>query len=233
MSKEKTYSIEEMQTQIRQLKTTINLPGVPDDEKAIYMATIQRIQSEIDARTGPVSTPPPPPVQPQPIKTTTPPPPPPPPLYFTPPVGGGAGGGVDTAAPPLKPSIIHAGGQHPVNSKQPMSATIQADHDADPYNPAVRITWADGYTISVTETEARGRFVSTLRDTCGLRLVQKGRYDAMWRWSSPWRAAGFYQALTHFYGAPPTMAQLGINRPGEITRHIFQLITTSALQPQP
>lgn len=114
-----------------------------------------------------------------------------------------------------------------------MSATIQADHDADPYNPAVRITWADGYAITVTETEARGRFVTTLRDTCALRLVQKGRYEAMWRWSSPWRAAGFYQALTHFYGTPPTLAQIGISRPSEITRHIFQLITTSALQPQP
>lgn len=222
----KQYSIEEMQKQIHQLETTINLPGVPNDEKQIYTATIQRISAEIAARQAKPVTPEPPKQTLQPIKTTT--PPPPPPLYVNPPVGGGAGGGVDTAAPPLKPSIIHAGGQHPVNTKQPMSATIQADHDADPYNPAVRITWADGYTITVTETEARGRFVTTLRDTCALRLVKKGRYDAMWRWSSPWRAAGFYQALTYLIGAAPTIHQLGIQRPNEITRTVFQLIAETA-----
>lgn len=133
---------------------------------------------------------------------------------------------------PATSRTIHAGNQTPVNSKQPMSATIQADHSTNPHNPTVTITWADGYTYTGDETAIRGRFTTTFRDTLGLRLVQAGRYSAMWRWSSPWRAAGFYQALTHLIGGAPTIHELGITRPNELTRTVFQHIAEKALQPQ-
>jgi hypothetical protein len=106
-----------------------------------------------------------------------------------------------------------------------MTATIQADHNSDPYNPAITITWADGYTLTVTETDARNRFATTFRDTCALRLVQEGRYQAMWRWSSPWRALGFYQALTAFRGTTPTLRDLDITRPSAVTATVFDHIT--------
>jgi hypothetical protein len=241
-------SIADMQVEIVQLNEALRLP-VPEDEKNIYRATIARIQREIDARKGPVSSPPPP-VPPQPIKHTT----PPPPRDF----GAGAQPPIVVTTPPppqtieqsdhdadrtnahyqrqaeaiaaMKTRVIHAGNQHPVNSKSPLHATIQVPADTDPYNPSITITWADGYTLTVDETAARGRFATTLRDTCALRLVAQGRYQSMWRWSSPWRAAGFYQALTHFRGAPPTLRELGILRPNEVTTQAFQHITEKAAQ---
>lgn len=231
----KQYSIEEMQKQIHQLQTTINLPGVPDDEKQIYTATIQRISAEIAARQAKPVTPEPPKQTLQPIKTITPPPPPPskwPPVSET--MEENAERELQRAAknssnPDSTPSRhIHAGNQHPVHSQQPMSATIQADHHTNPHNPTVTITWADGYTYTGDETAIRGRFTTTLRDTLALRLVQQGRFNAMWRWSSPWRAAGFYQALTYLIGAAPTIHELGISRPSELTRTVFQLIAETA-----
>lgn len=230
------HSIPEMQAQIEQLRATMSLPGIPADETAIYQATIQRIQDEINARAqhGPV-TPPPPPAPPQQIKHNTPPEVDPARLSKR----------INTAnqqpttnnqqqTTNLQPPTsrhIHAGHQTPVNSQQPMSATIQADHATNPHNPTVTITWADGYTYTGDETAIRGRFVTTLRDTLSLRLVQKGRYAAMWRWSSPWRAAGFYQALTHLCGGtPPTLKDLDIKRPNDLTTTVFAQIVEKSLQ---
>lgn len=247
----KQHTIEEMQTQIRQLKTTIALPGVPADEIAIYTATIQRIEAEIQARqqSGPVTPKPAPPPTEQ-IKHNT--PPPPPPLYVSPPIGGRDAGVVDTieqafdrdadranahyqqqAAQPLKPRTIHAGATP--TTTNPNNATLEADHQTDPHNPRIILRWADGYFITCDETAARGRFLSTLRDTLALKCVAKEhRYEKMWRWDSPWRAAGYYQALTYFYGGPPpTLQQLGITRPTGLQTTIFQLITEKAAQLQP
>ena len=244
----KQYSVEEMQKQIHQLQTTINLPGVPDDEKAIYAATITRIQSEINNRKAAPAHLPAEIRQPaeragaEPIKHNAPPPPPPvviqseakqpykphtttqtKPEAHTP-HHGGEGGGLTTRT-------IHAGHQHPVNSQTPLTATIEADHDADPYNPRIRITWADGYTFTGDETSIRGRLITTLRDTCALRLVQKGRLSAMWRWSSPWRAAGFLQAIIALrHGEVPTLRDLDVKRPSDLTTTVFTHITEKALQ---
>lgn len=255
----KQYSIQEMQQQIAQLTDTMNLPGVPADEIAIYKNTIARIQAEIDAqKSGPkIPTPEPTP----PVKHTTPPPAAPYQIptsqgmdqalerdehrtnqyrqqqaekiipvtktagrvVTTSPLPSGEGSGVGST---ISARIIHAGNQTPVTSAG-LPATIQAEHDTDPYNPRITITWPDGYTITVNETEARSRFTSTLRDTTALRLVQQGRFEAMWRWSSPWRAAGYYQALTALRGGqPPTLRDLGINRPNDLTKTVFEKITT-------
>lgn len=227
----KQYSIDEMQAQIRQLEATMQLPGVPADEIAIYSATIKRIRVEIAARQAQPATPEPPKPPLQPIKTTIPPPPQeiiintndksapiewntaPKPTTHTPPNGGEVGG--------IKPRTIHAGNQHPIHSQRPMSATIQADHATNPHNPTVTITWADEYTYTGDETAIRGRFITTFRDTIALKLVQKGRYDSMWRWSSPWRAAGFYQALTYLIGHQPTLHDLDIKRPSDLITTVF------------
>lgn len=229
-------TIPEMQAEIRQLREALQIPGVPDDEKQIYTATIRRIEAQIAAmRSAPV-TPAPTPPPAEPIKHTT----PPPPQTIEQAFERDAARTntyyqhqADQTLKPsnhqtIKPSTIHAGNQHPVNSKQPMSATIQADHHTNPHNPTVTITWADGYIYTGDETAIRGRFTTTLRDTLALRLVQQGRFNAMWRWSSPWRAAGFYQALTYLIGAAPTIHELGISRPSELTRTVFQLIAETA-----
>lgn len=125
--------------------------------------------------------------------------------------------------------VIHAGEQQPVSTDQ--TAHLAAPHDTDPYNPSITITWPDGYTITVTETEARGRFTTTLRDTTALRLVQQRRFSHMWRWSSPWRAVGYYRALITFHhGQPPTLRDLGIQRPNDITLTAFAHIVEKAMQ---
>lgn len=250
MSTHKKYSIEEMQAQIRQLQTTINLPGVPDDEKAIYNDTIQRIQAEIAARQA-APNPQPHYHEPKPI-------PQPKPEAQLPPIGG-AGGGIEEAfdrdaaatnehyqrqatTTPPKPEAKHptfggAGGGFTVrtagghtHTATALPATIEVQKDTDPHNPSLTIRWADDYTITVDETAARGRFATTLRDTISLKCVSKEhRFEKMWRWDTPWRAAGFYQALIHFYGGePPTLQQLDIKRPSELTRYIFSLIADAA-----
>ena len=235
------FSIEQMQSQIRELQRAIDTPGTPPDEIQMHLELIQHIQKQIAIRQaaqhGPV-TPPPPPPPTEPIKHTKPP----------------SQREIEadrllkrintanqqpatnnqqptTNLQPPTSRHIHAGHQTPVNSQQPMSATIQADHATNPHNPTVTITWADGYTYTGDETAIRGRFVTTLRDTLSLRLVQKGRYAAMWRWSSPWRAAGFYQALTHLCGGtPPTLKDLDIKRPNDLTTTVFAQIVEKSLQ---
>ena len=211
-------SIADMQAQISQLEQTLQLPGIPRDERDIYTDTIRRIQAEISARQTQEAT----------KQNTLPPIPSPNPS----PLEGGQGGDKhDAKQQPTR--TIHAGNQTPVPSGDTITATIQAAHDSNPYNPTIQITWADGYTITVDETNARGRFTSTLRDTCALRHAREGRYHLIWRWSSPWRALGFYQALTAFRGGnPPTLRDLDITRPNNLTTDIFNTIAQKSAEMQ-
>jgi len=223
------YSIEEMERQIAQLRATMSMPGVPDDEKAIYATTIRRIQLQIDARTGsgPVAKPPNP-TPPQPVKSTT-----PPAQNQNPPSLTFVNGYIQPPPPPTKkgddgiktrivaPTNVPKGGK--------LAATIQAAHDSDPFNPIITITWADGYTFTGDETAIRGRFTSTLRDTIALKYTRERKFEKIWRWDTPWRAAGLYKALTHLNaGEPPTLADFDITRPTELTRIIFELISEAA-----
>lgn len=266
-------TIPEMEAEIRQLQQAMNLPGVHDDERAIYQKTINTIQAAINSARGPV-TPAPQAPPAQPIKHNTPPPPIAPasapinnpstsplpmaeragevskpvtntgetpiyltgsdtPRFSTPPLPMGEGTGVGSQPATHTSRHIHAGNQTPVQSGTPLTATVRADKETNPYNPTITITWADGYTITVTETEARSRFATTLRDTTELRLAQQGRFDRIWRWSSPWRAVGFYRALIQFIGATPTLAELGIQRPNDVTRTAFAHIVEKAMQKVP
>lgn len=247
-------SIPEMKAEIAQLRQAMNLPGVPADERAIYEATIARIEAAIAAQRGP-ATPTPAPPPPAPVKHAAPPQSPPRSIpasegmeeaadrdlqraeaYFAPPPLNEweidrivAQQAADTDARTTKIRTVLAGNQRPVNSAGlPATIGIEADHDTDPYNPRIRITWPDGYAITVDETAARGRFATTLRDTCALRLAADGRYEAIWRWSSPWRAAGFYQALTQLRGSAPTLRELNILRPTETMVAVFNEILKKA-----
>lgn len=240
------YSIEEMQAQIAQLTGTMMLPGVPDDEKAIYRATIQRIQAQIAAQRGPATQLPQKPT-PEPIKHSAPPhakpwPPSsqgmeeaiereeaminqhrePKPEATSPSIGGGRGEARDI----ITPRIIAPAA---IPRDRRLDATIEADHNADPYNPVITIRWDDGYHFTGDETAIRGRFTSTLRDTIELKYSQERKFEKIWRWDTPWRCAGFYKALIHFNPeAPPTLADLGFTRPGDITRIVFDLVTAAA-----
>lgn len=106
----------------------------------------------------------------------------------------------------------------------PITSTIEVDAFTDPHNPRISISWADGYRLTVDETAATGRFKTTLRDCVALRCVAEGRLAKMWRWDTPWRCTGFYQALTEFWGKEPSMKELGISHPTDKQREVFALI---------
>lgn len=230
MHKQK-YTIQEMEKQIADLQATMKLPGVPADEIAIYKATIARIQQEIFntkleaetiAKANPAFH-----GNPQQIRTakqTHP---------VTPPIGGGAGGGVTMDEYQSNPPAVtpiktrHAG---PAPTVGPITSRIEVEHNTDPHNPRITITWSDGYTISVDETAARSNFTNRMRDTCNLKcVVKESRLEKIWKYDAPWRAAGFYQALTWFWdGKPPALQQIGITRPTETYRRIFGIIAAQA-----
>lgn len=128
------------------------------------------------------------------------------------------------------PSPILAGGF--AQTDQPITAQIELVNNSNKHNPAITITWTDGYTLTVDETDATGRFKSTLRDTLTLKCVNEDRYARMWRWNTPWRASGFYKALTALRdGIPPSLKDLGFAHPSERQKSVFALITEKALAP--
>ena len=145
------------------------------------------------------------------------------PPHVPPPFGGGAGGGVDTK---ITPRVIHAG---PQPAAGPITSRIEVEHQTDPHNPRITITWSDGYTITVDETAARSNFTNRMRDVCALKCVKDSRLEKIWKHDAPWRAAGFYQALTWFWdGKPPTLQQIGVTRPTDVYKNIFLKIAAQA-----
>ena len=226
MSKQPQYTIAEMEQQIRQLEQTIQLPGVPAEEIEIYRDTIERIRKQIqqrqsqpaDAALRPVAQRTPADAQIRPVDHQAQPP------HVPPPFGGGAGGGVDTK---ITPRVIHAG---PQPAAGPITSRIEVEHQTDPHNPRITITWSDGYTITVDETAARSNFTNRMRDVCALKCVVKdNRFEKIWKHDAPWRAAGFYQALTWFWdGKPPTLQQIGVTRPTDVYKNIFLKIAAQA-----
>lgn len=127
----------------------------------------------------------------------------------------------------LNPVIRHAG---PAPTAAAITSRIEVEHNTDPHNPKIVITWSDHYTITVDETAARSNFTNRMRDTCALKCVARdNRFEKIWKYDAPWRAAGFYQALTWFWdGKPPALTQIGITRPTETYKKIFALITAHA-----
>lgn len=228
-------SISEMQAEIRQLQQAMAITGVPDDERAIYEATIARIRAAIAAKQGP-DTPAPAPA-PVPTKHTAPPQSPPRRIPVSETMEEAVAldlqrAAASTPAPPddkagaIKTRVI---APTAVPKNHTLRSSIKAAHSPNPHNPVITITWDDGYQFTGDETAIRGRFTSTLRDTIALKYAQEKRYEKIWRWDTPWRCAGFYRALIHLNpAAPPTLADFGFIRPSDITRTIFDLITSAA-----
>ena len=233
------YTIAEMEKQIADLQATMKVPGIPEEELQIYRATITRIGHVIalqkQTERNPAAPPMPPTKTPekitQQIRTAN------QSHAVTPPIGGGAGGGVVRALtmdeyqsnPPAVTPIKtrHAG---PAPTAAPITSRIEVEHNTDPHNPRITITWSDHYTITVDETAARSNFTNRMRDTCNLKcVVKESRLEKIWKYDAPWRAAGFYQALTWFWdGKPPALIQIGVTRPTETYKKIFALITAQA-----
>lgn len=242
------YTIPEMQAQIAQLTDTINSPGVPADEIAIYQATIQRIQAEIQART---TTPaPPPPTKPtEQIKHTA----PPPPIVEWP--GNARESHTieqafdrESAATnahreqqalnqsPTQPiNVIHAGKQQALTPDQRTdlsAAAIAAHLYATP--PTVTIHWPDWDLgpRTYTEGQARGALTTALRDLSESKLARQSRYNDLTRYAAWWRSIHYYRALTHFWGVPPTRTQLQLNRRDNVFTTIFNMVAEAAAQTQ-
>ncbi len=116
-------------------------------------------------------------------------------------------------------------------TEQPITSSIEIAANSDKHNPSITITWSDGYQLTVDETAATSRFKSTFRDCLSLKCVAEGRTVRMWRWDTPWRVAGFYRALIAFWdNKPPTLQDLGISRPSDRQREVFELITQKAME---
>lgn len=247
MSKQ-NYTIEEMQQQINQLLTTMDLPGIPPDEQAIYRATIDRIRQEIAKRSAEVPVVPVVPVVPPALAGATHHPPPPkkeiPIRVINTPLQ------VPTSVPPAlageKPSgekttvrvaPAKAGGTNVATSGIiDTTGTIQPPDPASikstlkittgPGAPTIDIVWSDGFEhTDLTESIARSRFTSILRDLEHSRFAKQNRLYKLPEYTGYSRAKAYYAALTVFWKVPPTLLQLNITRPTATYRAIFEMVS--------
>lgn len=101
--------------------------------------------------------------------------------------------------------------------------TITAQLNATP--PTVTIEWPDLWgTQTYRESDIRSRLTSALRDLAQSRYARQERFDLLPSYLTWWRAKTFYRALCQFWPSPPGLAELGITRPGNTYRNIFNLI---------
>lgn len=239
----KQYSVPEMQQQITQLTATMNLPGVPADEIAIYQTTIARIQAEINARTqpGPVTQTPNPTPQ-TPIKHNTPPPPPP---YQIP-----TSQGMEEAIQRHEDRTNQHRQQQAENRPQ-IPITVRAPGKPDQLTPQQRtdlqnthityvsqkqtaptaaIHWPEwDWGIRIyTERDARSALTTALRDLAESKRAQQNRLGDLPQYLAWWRAIQYYRALTYFWGSPPTRQELRLYRRDDRYITIFTHIQTAA-----
>jgi hypothetical protein len=92
----------------------------------------------------------------------------------------------------------------------------------------VSIDWGHDRIDTLTEGEVRSRFTTALRDLAVSRMVRQQRFDDMKRYTTYARAVSYYQALTLFWGEPPTPGQLEIYPLAKTRQTIFTLIQESA-----
>lgn len=220
-------TIEQYQAEIDALRRAAAIPGVPDDEKAIYAETIRRIESKIidlhraaPAAPAPTATPP---QQPKPTPRKE-------------------------ELPPIPITVIKAGQRREASRpSQPDNAPIAANTPPSPLGggagggariagvivadrKTVLIDWGAGRTDTLTEGEARGRFTTALRDLAESRMVRLGRLEDIRQYITFDRAVTYYRALTEFWLSPPTPQQLQIWPLSKVRSEIFELIQTTAAQ---
>lgn len=208
---------EQIKSDIATLEAALKVPGLPQDEAKMHTDLLARLKYELISRAT---------MKPDSGAK---------PANFSTPLGRSSlpGNGEPIFAPadhrPTAPSrTILAGNIHA--TKSDITSSIHIGESKDPHNPTITITWSDGYSITVDESGASGRFKSTLRDCISLKCVDEGRLQKMWRWDTPWRCTGFYQALTSFWGKPPSLKELGITHPTDRQREVFALISGKSLQ---
>lgn len=220
-------TIEQYQAEIEQLSRAAALPGVPEEEKAIYAETIRRIEGKIielhraaPATPAPAATAPPP-QKPTPRKEEL------PPIPITVIKAGQASSRGNsnqqenahiTAIKPIPTMGAGAGGGARI------AGVIIADRKT------VVIDWGHGRTDTLTEGEARGRFTTSLRDLAESRMARRGRMEDIRQYVTFDRAVAYYRALTEFWLSAPTPQQLEIWPLGKIRSEIFEMIQTTAAQ---
>lgn len=217
MSKQ-NYTIEEMQGQIKQLEQTLKLPGIPAEEAQIYIATIERIKQEIAKRS-------PAPLIPKPVAS---------PAASTEPVKNVIRMAQKEAAWPreIKTAEYQSEGITPPKSPpyrwaapQTETSAMNIAESAENVDNKMDIFWSDGFSHrDVTEAIARSRFTSIMRDLEQSRFARQNRLFKLPEYTGFVRARGYYKVLTHFWKAPPTLAQLNINRPTSTFRAIFEMV---------
>jgi hypothetical protein len=190
-------TIAELRADMAALINAAKMPGIPADERMIYVTTIQQIEALIERMTAderipshPTPPPPPPRKTPTTVSSATPPPP---------------------AARPRR--TIEDADCIPI-----VEASLEGG------TKRVKIEWGHGKADLLTEGEARSRFTSCLRDLAESRMAKVGRMADLRQYMSFSRARGYYAALTEFWGAPPTALQLAIAPLGRTKSEIFDMI---------
>lgn len=198
-------TVEQMRAEIETIEKAMRLPGVPDDEKQIYAATIAKIQTAIAAS-----------------ETAKP---------F--PAGGVVSNVTETPIPITKIRAgIDKPRTHGADLRKgnpyPDSPVIAAVVTSGAKN--VVIHWGEGAYDVFTEGEARGRFTTALRDLTESRMARLGRWDDLPQYTTFGRAVAYYRALIEFWNAPPTAQQLAIAPLKGNKAIIFERITQAAAE---
>ena len=130
----------------------------------------------------------------------------------------------------LKARVINPAGA--TTSQEIAATSVMPTQQINIHNPSITINWEDGYSLTVTESECLSRFGTTFRDLCNLKVVAKGDFHKMWRWSTAWRCAGFLGALRHFNCGkiPADLYELGYKRPTDLQKRSFSCIHEKAIQ---
>lgn len=231
MPTNKQHTLDDLHAQADAVRRALAIPGVPEDEKNIYRQTLEKINAKITEMQGTsaVHTQQAPTTvkmhlrefQDQVLEPITNQPTP----FFT------AQKSTETPVRIITPGgnkiNMNAGSNGPS-----IGSSIEAAKDSELYNPSITITWTDGYSLTVTESECASRFRTTFRDCMSLKCVSEGQLHKMWRWDTPWRCAGFLRALGQFNQdqIPHDIRQLDYPRPTEAQKQVFSLIFHKATE---
>lgn len=204
-----------MQAEIEVLEKAMQLPGVPDDERKILAATIDRIKAAIEASQQMQQT-----TTSEPASTIH--------SQFNERVIPQDDGAIPVtkiragANPPrMHGADLQKGNPYP-DDRPVIAAMVTAGAKQ------VVIHWGEGAYDIFTEGEARGRLTTALRDLTESRMARLGRWDDLQQYTTFGRAVAYYRAMIEFWNAPPTAQQLAIAPLKGAKAEIFERIIKSA-----
>lgn len=236
MPTNKQHTLDDLHAQADAVRRALAIPGVPEDEKNIYRQTLEKINAKITEMqdTSAVHTQQAPTtvrMQPGGYRNEFPEPTPEPLINQRDPLLTAQKKATETPIRIITPGgnkiNMHAGSNGPY-----IGSSIEAAKDSELYNPSITITWTDGYSLTVTESECASRFRTTFRDCMSLKCISEGKICKMWRWDTPWRCAGFLRALGQFNQdqIPHDIRQLDYPRPTELQKQVFTHIFHKATE---